>query len=174
MTVHNSKGLEFDTVFLTGMEEGTFPHFMSLEEKMGVEEERRLCYVAITRAMQDLYMSHCQYSRKYGEIQKREPSRFLSEIPENLFQTGSEISYRTPIRAPLAGERQIKEKTNFQANSINNSTFKVGSKVKHREYGIGKIVDISGVGDNKKAKIRFGYTEKNFLLVYTPLEIVEN
>ncbi len=174
MTVHNSKGLEFDTVFLTGMEEGTFPHFMSLEEKMGVEEERRLCYVAITRAMQDLYISHCQYSRKYGEIQKREPSRFLSEIPENLFQTGSEISYRTPIRAPFAKEREIKEKTNFQANSINNSTFKVGSKVKHREYGIGKIVDISGVGDNKKAKIRFGYTEKNFLLVYTPLEIVEN
>ena len=174
MTVHNSKGLEFDTVFLTGMEEGNFPHFMSLEEKMGVEEERRLCYVAITRAMQDLYISHCQYSRKYGEIQKREPSRFLSEIPENLFQTGSEISYRTPIRAPFAGDREIKEKTNFQANSINNSTFKVGSKVKHREYGIGKIVDISGVGDNKKAKIRFGYTEKNFLLVYTPLEIVEN
>jgi DNA helicase II / ATP-dependent DNA helicase PcrA len=173
MTVHNSKGLEFDTVFLTGMEEGTFPHFMSLEEKMGVEEERRLCYVAITRAMQDLYISHCQYSRKYGEIQKREPSRFLAEIPENLFQTSLEVSYRTPNRAPLASQRENKEKPNFQANSINISDFKVGSKVKHREYGIGKIVDISGVGDNRKAKIRFGYTEKNFLLVYTPLELVE-
>jgi DNA helicase II / ATP-dependent DNA helicase PcrA len=173
MTVHNSKGLEFDTVFLTGMEEGTFPHFMSLEEKMGVEEERRLCYVAITRAMQDLYISHCQYSRKYGEIQKREPSRFLAEIPENLFQTSLEVSYRTPNRAPLASQRENKEKPNFQANSINISDFKVGSKVKHREYGIGKIVDISGVGDNRKAKIRFGFTEKNFLLVYTPLELVE-
>ena len=174
MTVHNSKGLEFDTVFLTGMEEGTFPHFMSIDEKMGVEEERRLCYVAITRAMQDLYISHCQYSRKYGEIQKREPSRFLSEIPENLFQTSSELSYRTPTRAPLVSQRETKDKPNFLASSNNSNALKIGSKVKHREYGLGKIVDISGVGDNRKAKIRFGYTEKNFLLVYTPLELVEN
>ncbi len=173
MTVHNSKGLEFETVFLTGMEEGTFPHFMSLEEKLGIEEERRLCYVAITRAKKDLYISHCQYSRKYGEIQKRDPSRFLGEIPENLFQTSSEISYRTPIRPPLSGEKKVVEKSNSQANSINIGEFKVGSKVKHREYGIGKIVDLSGIGDNRKAKIRFGYTEKNFLLVYTPLELVE-
>ena len=86
LTIHASKGLEFPVVFLIGMEEGLFPHSQSLAEIDGIEEERRLCYVAITRAMQKIYLTHAKSRLYFGNIQSNLPSRFLSEIPIELLE----------------------------------------------------------------------------------------
>jgi DNA helicase II / ATP-dependent DNA helicase PcrA len=175
MTVHNSKGLEFEIVFLTGMEEGTFPHFMSLDIPSGIEEERRLCYVAITRAKSSLFLSYSHYTRKFGEVQKRDPSRFLDEIPPTLLQNSKETSYRTPSYSPRSGNRSFTPNDSVPKSSVSaKSEPKVGESVRHKQYGVGKVLEVSGQGDNRKVKIRFGYTEKNFLLAYTSLEIVES
>jgi DNA helicase-2/ATP-dependent DNA helicase PcrA len=86
MSLHSSKGLEFPVVFLTGLEEGFLPHKKSIYETFDIDEERRLCYVGITRARQQLFLSGAQQRRKYGKLEQREPSRFLNEIPEDLLQ----------------------------------------------------------------------------------------
>jgi DNA helicase-2/ATP-dependent DNA helicase PcrA len=175
MTVHNSKGLEFDYVFLTGMEEGTFPHRMSMESESEIEEERRLCYVAITRAKIKLFISHASFTRKYGNVEDRIPSRFLKEIPYELFENGkitSEERY-TPSYSPMAGNRKENPNLDHKKRTITTADQKnlsVGDKVKHKDYGIGKIAEISGTGDNLKVKISFGYSQKSFLLAYTTLE----
>ncbi|MBP7281503.1 MAG: UvrD-helicase domain-containing protein [Leptospiraceae bacterium] len=176
MTVHNSKGLEFDYVFLTGMEEGTFPHRMSMDSESEIEEERRLCYVAITRAKIKLYISHASFTRKYGNVEDRIPSRFLKEIPYELFENGKNVQdeYRyTPSYPPRAGDRKENLVLDNQKRSIttaDQAKLSVGDKVKHKDYGIGKIAEISGSGDNLKVKISFGYSQKSFLLAYTKLE----
>ncbi len=98
MSLHSSKGLEFPVVFLTGMEEGFLPHKKSIYETFDIDEERRLCYVGITRAQQQLFLSSAQQRRKYGKLEQREPSRFLSEIPEELLQKsiGEQPRHATP------------------------------------------------------------------------------
>lgn len=175
MTVHNSKGLEFDYVFLTGMEEGTFPHRMSMDSESEIEEERRLCYVAITRAKIKLFISYASFTRKYGTVEDRIPSRFLKEIPYELFEkeakTDSDYKY-TPEYSPRAGDRKENSELDNKKRTIsnNNETLSVGDKVRHKDYGVGKIAEITGSGDNLKVKISFGYTHKNFLLAYTKLE----
>jgi DNA helicase II / ATP-dependent DNA helicase PcrA len=173
MTVHNSKGLEFEYVFLTGMEEGTFPHSMSIEEG-NIEEERRLCYVAITRAMKKLYISHNETTKKYGMTDFREPSRFLEEIPDELF-VGSVSSFeeKTPQYAPRASQREASPLDSKQRSVGSTASIKVGSMVRHKTYGEGKVKEIVGKGDNVKVKIAFGKIEKNFLLQYTQLEIIK-
>lgn len=177
MTVHNSKGLEFEYVFLSGMEEGTFPHSMSLNTEKEVEEERRLCYVAITRAKQKLSMSYCKVTRKFGMTESRMPSRFFSEIPEELFQfeiknspyTNSNNSY-----SAAAGNRIQNESLDSKKRSIeiNSTDFKVGDRVKHKDFGIGRILEVSGKGDNRMVRVSYGFNQKKFLLAYTKLEIV--
>ncbi|MEM7179857.1 MAG: UvrD-helicase domain-containing protein [Spirochaetota bacterium] len=177
MTVHNSKGLEFDYVFLAGMEEGTFPHSMSLEDPGGVEEERRLCYVAITRAKKKLSISHCETNRKYGMVDYRDPSRFLDEIPEEY--VSKETSFpkfkRQPSFAPRAGNYRKNTNTQAKQKSVSkdgSSQIRKGTKVKHKTYGVGKVLEVSGSGDNVKVKVAFGMSQKNFLLQYTPLEVL--
>lgn len=169
MTVHNSKGLEFHRVFLTGMEEGTFPHFMSMDSDSELEEERRLCYVAITRAREELIISYSRVTRRFGDIQDRLPSRFLGEIPEELLSVNPVSYYRKPDHTPMSGDRK---KTISGSYAIRAGDFQIGEKVRHKDYGIGKIISLTGTGDNRKVKIQFGYTEKNFLLAYTQLEKV--
>lgn len=180
MTVHNSKGLEFDYVFLTGMEEGTFPHSMSMDSESEIEEERRLCYVAVTRARKKLYTSYCRYTRKYGSIEERLPSRFFKEVPTELFDNGSSIpeEYRYfPESAPLTGNRKpVEQKSDSTKKSIPNpveNEIKPGSKVIHKDYGQGKVLEVTGSGDNKKVKISFGFNQKSFLLAYTKLELIK-
>ena len=181
MTVHNSKGLEFDYVFLSGMEEGTFPHQMSIEEG-NIEEERRLCYVAITRARQKLYISYCETSRKYGMVDYRDPSRFLAEIPEEYLdrsfasKSGSRVAIRKPEFVPRARDSFSSKPfpTNNKANTnvSNSGGIQKGSKVRHKIYGEGVVLEVSGSGDNRKVKVAFGHAQKNFLLQYTPLELI--
>lgn len=182
MTVHNSKGLEFDYVFLTGMEEGTFPHAFSMESTHGLEEERRLAYVAITRAKKKLYISHNEATRKYGMLDFRSPSRFLNEIPEELIANSyQEEDYSPKAKpvakpsAPPAAANRIDNPTldEQKRSSTDTGELKVGSFVKHKTYGVGKITEMSGKGDNVKVKIAFGMVVKSFLLSYTTLELIK-
>ncbi|MCE9501775.1 MAG: ATP-binding domain-containing protein, partial [Leptospira sp.] len=179
MTVHNSKGLEFEYVYLTGMEEGTFPHFMSSDSPGELEEERRLCYVAITRARKKLFISHSRFTRRFGSVEPRIPSRFLDEMPEDAFDPDADIFRRTekfPVSAPAAENRRENEALDSRQRTIGKpelSGIRNGSTVKHRDYGIGRVIDITGSGDNIKVKVGFGNIHKNFLLAYTPLELVK-
>lgn len=176
MTVHNAKGLEFGTVFLAGLEEGTFPHIMSLEDPAGEEEERRLLYVAITRAKKKLYLSHCRFSRKFGKVEPRIPSRFLEELPEYVLEKGpGQFRMRMPSGPPSSGNAKGFAPESNRSVAIDASDpaeFQTGDLVLHKTYGKGRIVSISGKGENRKVKIEFGNLEKNFLLAYTPLQKV--
>ncbi len=179
MTVHNAKGLEYPVVFLTGMEEGLFPHANSIDTDEGIEEERRLCYVGITRARDRLFITHAELRRSWGTTQYKEVSRFLSELPSALceftsFNSGhqswdyqqsyySNDVYHTTIKKTIKAESQITIDSRFQ----------VYQRVKHPSFGIGIITAIQGNGDNIKLTIKFvnGLT-KTFLERYTPLELL--
>ncbi len=138
MTVHAAKGLEFKVVFITSLEDGIFPARKSLEEG-NVEEERRLFYVAITRAKDLLFLSYSKNRLYFGKLQKQEPSRFLSEIPKNLI-------YEIKIQEKSESKRQIK---NYEKIHITSSQdFKTGDLVFHNKFGIGKILKV--FGDNLK------------------------
>ena len=160
MTVHNSKGLEFDTVFIVSLVEGTFPHSLSttLEE---IEEERRLFYVAVTRAKKNLFLSYIQYSYKYGSQEPKTISRFISENRQNLSQANVPMYERKKV--------SFVESSSFKTSDFNQK-YKVGDLVEHKTYGNGKIMSLSGSGDNQKATIKFGSIQKNFFLTYTPLK----
>jgi DNA helicase II / ATP-dependent DNA helicase PcrA len=174
MTVHNSKGLEFEQVFLSGMENGTFPHRMNMESLEGLEEERRLCYVAITRAKEKLFISYSMNTRRFGETENREPSIFLEEIPvENFEYLRPEFTQRFPSRPPNAGNRKTKEIDQKPRSTPQKEiVWTKGMHVRHKEYGKGIIINVSGTGDNTKVKIAFGQVQKNFLVAYTILEPV--
>lgn len=156
MTIHNAKGLEFPVVFIVGMEEGLFPHSRSLYEESQVEEERRLCYVGITRAKERLYLSHAWRRTVWGTVVHSSPSRFINEIPEHLIQvpefelTGKEGKVPTMPEAVVA--------------------FNVGDHVKHKHFGEGIVIDVQTRG---KILVDFqDHGEKTLLLEYAPLEKV--
>ena len=130
MTIHSAKGLEFDVVFLIGMEEGLFPHTNSLMEKDGLEEERRLMYVGITRARDLLYVTNAKRRMLYGKETMNPPSRFIEEIDSDLIETTS---------APL------KEEKSFVASSMYTDEvveFTPGDVIEHDTYGRGVVVDV--------------------------------
>jgi len=197
MTVHNAKGLEFPVVFLTGMEEGTIPHKFSLDTDQGIEEERRLCYVGITRAMDRIYLTNAELRRSYAGPENKMPSRFIDEMPWEFITRTSYISqgfsgggmgnpreqaYRnvetrqhSQIKREMpsgskAGESYIDE---FFERKIENdesgSKFNAKESVMHPKFGIGRIVSIEGTGDNIKLTILFGLTRRVFMEKYTPL-----
>ncbi len=160
MTLHNAKGLEYRHVFVVGMEEGTFPHARSLDEQ-NLEEERRLCYVGITRAMETLTLSYAKLRSNWGEREYQMPSRFLSEIPEE-FKEGSIPNIGSggwgAARRSLGGsgmERSVPE----------TALFGVGEKVRHAKFGVGEVVE-SGAG---KLVVRFGAQEKTLVPGLAPL-----
>jgi len=172
MTVHNSKGLEFDYVYIAGLEEGIFPHSLSLESLEATEEERRLLYVAITRARKKLTLSHCRFTRRFGHVEQRLPSRFLDEIPRETLEgelEKKESGIRKPSSPPIVA--QYKSDTNREGGEF--SEFYEGRRVRHRVYGEGKVLSVSGAGENQKVTIKFGNLEKKFLLLYTQLEIID-
>ena len=173
MTLHTAKGLEFPTVFLTGMEEGVFPHSRTLGEKNELEEERRLAYVGLTRAQKRLYLSRAEYRSAWGAPNYNPPSRFLDEIPEDLIDWNKSASGFTspPIRrkpstpAPLARGGSSKK--------INSQTLllSVGDRVSHDTFGLGTVIAVSGEGEKAEATINFGsYGDKRLLLRYAPVD----
>ena len=171
MTLHTAKGLEFPTVFLTGMEDGIFPHSRTLGEKDEIEEERRLAYVGLTRARQRLYISRAEYRSTWGAPNYNPPSRFLDEIPEEViewrnegrsslspsFVTRSRVATTPPPRA--TGKKSVAME------------LAVGERVSHDTFGLGTVVAVAGAGEKAEATINFGqYGEKRLLLRYAPVE----
>ncbi len=168
MTLHTAKGLEFPTVFLTGMEEGVFPHSRTLGEKKELEEERRLAYVGLTRARERLYLSRAEYRSAWGAPNYNPPSRFLDEIPENLIEWNKSASgFITP---PITRKKFATppRPTGKQSNSLQ---LAIGDRVSHDTFGLGTVISVSGEGDKAEATINFGsYGEKRLLLRYAPVD----
>jgi DNA helicase-2/ATP-dependent DNA helicase PcrA len=175
MTVHSAKGLEFNAVFITGMEEGLFPHENSLTETDGLEEERRLMYVAITRARKRLYLTHAESRILHGQVRYGLPSRFLDEIPKNLVRSLSNRVAHTPImaREPRSNyvTRKIVPATPPPPKRLADVPFKVGSRVKHVRYGEGVVGGYQGQAPDMEIKVNFPKIgEKVFILEYAKLE----
>jgi len=171
MTLHTAKGLEFPTVFLTGMEDGIFPHSRTFDDKNEIEEERRLAYVGLTRARERLYISRAEYRSTWGAPNYNPPSRFLDEIPEDV------IVWRNQSSDSLISS--MTKKSRFASAPPPRATGKksmamelaVGERVSHDTFGLGTVVAVAGAGDKAEATINFGqYGEKRLLLRYAPVE----
>ncbi|OEF97027.1 DNA helicase PcrA [Desulfuribacillus alkaliarsenatis] len=170
MTMHSAKGLEFPIVFLAGLEEGIFPHNRSLMDETEMEEERRLCYVGITRAERELYMTCASARMLYGKTQNNMPSRFLEEIPaEFMERTGNTVlrsshtigtnnysmgTSRANINSSASTVRKGARKIEVQGADLNES-WNAGDKVEHKAWGIGTIVSTKGEGDRLELTIAF-------------------
>jgi DNA helicase-2/ATP-dependent DNA helicase PcrA len=161
MTLHNAKGLEFPVVFITGMEDGVFPHLRSLGNKAELEEERRLCYVGITRAEQRLHLTRAWSRNLWGQSQYNGPSRFLGEIPEHLV---------TSVKRSRHADQQP---VSVSRASVGGEEITVGDRVRHTHWGDGVVVEVVGRGDAAEATVAFeGMGEKRLLLAWAPLEKV--
>ncbi|MGZ8289813.1 MAG: UvrD-helicase domain-containing protein [Telluria sp.] len=164
MTVHSAKGLEFDAVFITGLEEGLFPHESSSREMDGVDEERRLMYVAITRARRRLYMSFTQTRMLHGQTRYNMKSRFFDELPEEALKWLSPRvqSHWSPNRktawddASFNGGSDNKIAQRITQKSSAGTGWRIGQSVAHAKFGEGVIVNIEGSGTNARAQINFG------------------
>ena len=180
MTVHSAKGLEFHTVFVTGLEEGLFPHENSRNEYEGVEEERRLMYVAVTRARRRLYVTHAQSRMLHGQVRYNIASRFLDELPRELVQwlsphrrrTGgaididpSEWGARIAAITPASGAATVQERRDTSPG------WRIGQSVRHTKFGIGIIVDAEGRGGDARVQVNFRDAGVKWLaLEYAKLE----
>jgi len=161
MTLHSAKGLEFKLVFMVGMEEGLFPAQQSADDIIRLEEERRLCYVGMTRAMRQLYLTYAESRRIYGRENYPKSSRFIREIPPELIQ---EVRLRGSINRP--------------GNPINTTGFKVqshrfnlGQRVGHAKFGEGVVLQIEGEGAQERAQINFKQAGVKWLMLnYAQLE----
>jgi DNA helicase-2/ATP-dependent DNA helicase PcrA len=163
MTVHSAKGLEFNVVFICGLEEGLFPHENSLNESngKGLEEERRLMYVAVTRARQRLYLSHAQTRMLHGQTRYNLPSCFLDEIPEALLKWltpragkgGFAVSTERPAGSTLGVSTFSRKSSN---NVQNAGGFRIGQSVTHSKFGLGVIVNAEGGGNDARVQVNFG------------------
>lgn len=182
MTLHSAKGLEFPVVFLVGMEEGIFPHSRSLLENSELEEERRLCYVGVTRAKQRLYLTNAGMRVMYGSYQSSVPSRFLLELPReavNVLKGGSD--YRTELPTPAVTgtvNPTANSRLSGGVKSVTNHTdpeaIVSGVKVRHVKWGIGTVITKEGCGENTQVKVAFpGLGVKTLMLVYANLEVVK-
>lgn len=149
MTLHSAKGLEFPLVFIAGIEEGLFPHKMSRDEPGRMEEERRLCYVGMTRAMQKLYLTYAEVRRQYGSDEYHSPSRFISEIPEDLIES---------VRSTHSTPRQTsyEPRGNFMRTAeVEDTGLKLGQLVAHPKFGEGTVTNFEGRGQHARIQIEF-------------------
>jgi len=153
MTIHTAKGLEFPVVFIAGLEDSIFPHANSMFDSSGLEEERRLAYVAITRARERLYLTHARSRSLYGTTNYNAPSRFIAEIPQEHLSGGFVTPPKTAVRTPVAGAQYL-----------------TGEVVEHKVFGVGVIVDVAG----EKVTVDFkGLGRKNLLKDFAPLRKVQ-
>ncbi|MGA1346492.1 MAG: 3'-5' exonuclease, partial [Ilumatobacteraceae bacterium] len=193
MTLHAAKGLEFPNVFLVGVEEGVFPHHRALSDPDEMEEERRLAYVGITRAMQRLFVSHAWSRMLFGTSQYNPPSRFLDEIPAQLFEERGDAAAVNPYRRSASAspppyrrrgvdraaddahrERVVESAMRATASrgptNAHEIGFRIGDDVSHPAFGEGVIIDITGSGDRAEATVNFaGVGTKHLALAWAPL-----
>ena len=168
MTLHSAKGLEFPLVFLAGMEEGLFPHKMSLEEPGRLEEERRLAYVGITRAMQRLVLTYAETRRLYGSETYNKVSRFVREIPPGLIQ---EVRLSNSVSRPLSGNQR--SGSLFSGAGVPETPFALGQSVRHPLFGDGVILNFEGSGAQARVQVNFDSEGSKWLMLgYAKLEAV--
>lgn len=179
MTLHSAKGLEFPNVFLVGMEEGVFPSVRSFGDDAEIEEERRLCYVGITRAKQQLFITRAKTRTLFGRTAYNQPSRFIAEIPASLAEETAEkqistlADMNTAAYIPPASGRKsalLDDNKSKAQNTAPALDFAVGDKVKHRKFGVGTIISAQSMGKDMLLKISFAEGEKNLLAAYAPIE----
>jgi DNA helicase-2/ATP-dependent DNA helicase PcrA len=191
MTLHAAKGLEFQTVFLVGMEEAVFPHARSMGSDKELEEERRLCYVGITRARQEVFLSFASRRTVFGNISYNPPSRFLKEIPAELFKENR--GSRGPAVSSFDPDEEYRNQKNAQREPgprrklwdeglvspreeqkrVEAGGYKVGQKVKHATFGVGVILNVAGEDANTQLEVAFpNVGVKKLLLAYAKLERV--
>jgi len=163
MTVHSAKGLEFDVVFMTGLEEGLFPHEQSVTERDGLEEERRLAYVAITRARNRLYLSHAQTRMLHGQTRYNIASRFLEEIPQQLMKW---LTPRFSRQKAFTADFSRQTKTpSLKKPARDVGGFRIGQNVMHPKFGGGVIIDAEGQGNDARVQVNFGKQGVKWLAV---------
>lgn len=155
MTLHSSKGLEFPVVFLVGLEQGLFPNHRSLEDPAATEEERRLCYVGITRAKERLFICHARARRLYGNREPASPSLFLAELPPELITGNSSASLSQKWSTPLREARNKSEAAARPGSGAHESDWSVGDVVVHKAYGAGEVTHIFGAGNKICLAIHF-------------------
>ncbi|HEU5032484.1 MAG TPA: DNA helicase PcrA [Spirillospora sp.] len=168
MTLHTAKGLEFPVVFLTGMEDGVFPHLRAMSNPKELEEERRLAYVGITRARQRLYLSRATMRSSWGAPQVNPPSRFLGEVPVTLIDWEREASSASSsAMSRMAARPGVKSPGNREVPAL-----APGDKVTHDSFGLGTVVSVDGAGDKAAASVDFGgeYGVKRLVLRFAPVE----
>jgi DNA helicase-2/ATP-dependent DNA helicase PcrA len=180
MTLHTAKGLEFPVVFLTGMEDGVFPHMRALGQVKELEEERRLAYVGITRARERLYLTRAAMRSAWGQPSYNPPSRFLEEIPDQHLEWKRKGPMAAPagptsgITSSLSASRSRSGPSGFATRRTSDKptiTLSVGDRVTHDQFGLGTVTAVEGVGDQAKATVDFGDERpKKLLLRYAPVE----
>lgn len=182
MTLHSAKGLEFPNVFLVGMEEGIFPHSRTLMDENEIEEERRLCYVGITRAEKHLFLSNARTRTIYGRTQYYTPSRFLQEVPRNLVHVIKRPVVQRPAITSQVHKPTAKENANWfeqhkasffprESSAAAGCSFHVGDKVMHKKWGAGTIVAAKAADDGQEVTVAFaGGGIRSLLTKYAKLE----
>ncbi len=178
MTLHSAKGLEFPNVFLMGMEEGVFPGLRAFSDEAEIEEERRLCYVGITRAKERLFLTRAQSRTLFGSTKYNLPSRFLEEIPAELLDCKeerakivSDIEHAYGVRPVGFGKSGfLSQKDETKKAAAPKVQFAPGDQVKHRKFGIGTIVSAQPMGADTLLRIAFEEGEKKLLAAYAPIE----
>ena len=193
MTIHMAKGLEFKNVYIVGLEEDLFPSQMMLSSRADLEEERRLFYVAITRAESKLFVSYALSRYRFGRLKNCEPSRFIDEIDPNFIKVNKKLSIQEPVtsssdyaknfvsgmKKTTSSQAAIKKKSNYKAPAdfqpSDTGSLDVGMKVEHPKFGYGKVVEMDVSGANRKAKVHFDdFGEKTLLLSFAKLRIHPN
>lgn len=186
MTIHAAKGLEFNNVFVVGLEESLFPSSMSIHDRNDLEEERRLFYVAVTRARKRLFLTYATMRYRYGKMENNSPSRFIDEIDASCVQTIGFIpakkktdntdskEFSTPFYTKItATPSQHTPTENFVASAV--QELRTGMEIEHLKFGFGKIISIEGQSDNKISTIFFkGIGEKRIMLKYAKVRITNN
>ena len=164
MTLHSAKGLEFPLVFMVGLEEGLFPSQQSVDDIARLEEERRLCYVGMTRAMKLLFISYAESRRLYGKENYPRPSRFLKEIPAEQLQ---EIRIRANVSKPVVTKNRAK------ATLGTSGRYQLGQRVRHEKFGEGVVLQVDGDGAQERVQINFANAGMKWLMLsYAKLDIL--
>jgi DNA helicase-2/ATP-dependent DNA helicase PcrA len=166
MTMHSAKGLEFPLVFLSGMEDGLFPHQRSIADPSGLEEERRLCYVGITRAKQTLYITYAEQRRLYGMDNFSQPSRFIAEIPdEHIEEIRPRVQVTRPMRSPA--------RRSAAATAGGELGIRLGQRVRHVKFGDGVILNCEGQGAHARVEVNFETAGTKWLVLsYANLDLM--
>jgi len=161
MTLHSAKGLEFPVVFLAGMEDGLFPHQRSSNDLASLEEERRLCYVGITRAMRALYLSYAEQRRLHGVDSYNVASRFIQEIPPELLE---ELRPRIQLARPLAAIEGGARRSRIEAESGTGGV-RLGTRVRHGKFGEGIVLNVEGQGPHARVHVNFEQLGAKWLML---------